>query len=89
MSRARRALENGCCERFNGAKREELLNGEIFYTLAKVKVLIEAWRRHKNTTRPHSSLRYRQPVPETATPPCLASGSFHLRPAMAPGAILD
>ncbi|MCZ8369835.1 MAG: integrase core domain-containing protein, partial [Porphyrobacter sp.] len=65
-------------------------NGEIFYTLAEAQVLIEAWRRHYNTVRPHSSLGYRPPTPETATPPWLLSGSapLHLRPAMAPEAIL-
>ncbi|MPS71357.1 MAG: IS3 family transposase [Novosphingobium sp.] len=82
--------ENGYCESFNGSMRDELLNGEIFYTLAEAKILIEAWRRHYNTVRPHSSLGYRPPAPETATAPWLPSGSatLHLRPAMAPEAIL-
>lgn len=48
--------ENGYNESFNGSLRDELLNGEIFYSLAEAKVLIEAWRRHYNTVRPHSSL---------------------------------
>jgi hypothetical protein len=61
--------ENGYCESFNGSMRDELLNGEIFYTLAEAKILIEAWRRHYNTVRPHSSMGYRPPAPETATPP--------------------
>ena len=71
--------------RLNGSLRDELLNGEIFYSLAEAKVLIEAWRRHYNTVRPHSSLGYRPPAPETATPPYPASGSasLHLRPNMA------
>nr|WP_294168404.1 IS3 family transposase [uncultured Sphingomonas sp.] len=77
--------ENGYNERFNGSLRDELLNSEIFYSLAEAKVLIEAWRRHYNTVRPHSSLGYRPPAPEAATPPLPASGSasLHLRPAMA------
>ncbi|PJG48910.1 hypothetical protein CAF53_12195 [Sphingobium sp. LB126] len=77
--------ENGYNESFNGSLRDELLNGEIFYSLAEAKVLIEAWRRHYNTVRPHSSLGYRPPAPETATPPYPASGSatLHLRPDMA------
>ncbi len=37
--------ENGYCESFNGRLRDELLNGEIFYTLQEVKTLIENWRR--------------------------------------------
>jgi hypothetical protein len=61
--------ENGNCESFNGSLRDELLDGEIFYTLAEAKVLIEAWRRHYNTIRPHSSLGYRPPAPEAAAPP--------------------
>ncbi len=77
--------ENGYNESFNGSLRDELLNGEIFYSLAEARVLIEAWRRHYNTVRPHSSLGYRPPAPDTATPPLPASGSasLHLRPAMA------
>jgi hypothetical protein len=42
-----------------------MLNGEIFFTLTEARVLIEAWRRHYNTIRPHSSLGYRPPAPET------------------------
>ncbi len=49
---------------FNGKLRDELLNGEIFYTLNEAKIVIEAWRRHYNTVRPHSSLGYRPPAPE-------------------------
>ncbi len=52
--------ENGYNESFNGSLRDELLNGEIFF--AEAKVLIEAWRRHYNTVRPHSSLGYRPPA---------------------------
>ena len=56
--------ENGYCESFNSKLRDELLNGEIFYTLKEAKIVIETWRRHYNTIRPHSSLRYRPPAPE-------------------------
>ncbi len=51
-------------ESFNGKLRDELLNAEVFNTLAEAKVLIEQWRRHYNTVRPHSSLGYRPPAPE-------------------------
>ena len=57
--------ENGYCESFNGKLRDALLDREIFYTLAEAKVLIENWRREYNTIRPHSSLGYRPPAPET------------------------
>ena len=56
--------ENGYCESFNAKLRDELLNGEIFYTLKEAKIVIEQWRRHYNTIRPHSSLRYQPPAPE-------------------------
>lgn len=56
--------ENGYCESFNGKLRDELFDGEIFYTLEEAQVLIEAWRRHYNSMRPHSSLGYRPPAPE-------------------------
>ena len=44
--------------------RDELLNGEIFYTLKEAQILIERWRWEYNTVRPHSALRYRPPAPE-------------------------
>jgi len=65
--------ENGYCESFNGKLRDELLNREIFYTLEEAKVLIENWRKEYNTIRPHSSLGYRAPAPQTlAWKPVLA-----------------
>ena len=51
-------------ESFNGKLRDELLNGEIFYTLREAQVLMERWRVHYNTIRPHSALGYRPPAPE-------------------------
>jgi transposase InsO family protein len=56
--------ENGYNESFNGKLRDELLNREIFYTLKEAQVLIEQWRQHYNTIRPHSALNYRPPAPE-------------------------
>ena len=61
--------ENGYNESFNGKLRDELLNGEIFYTLKEAQVLIEGWRREYNTIRPHSSLGYKPPAPEALQPP--------------------
>ena len=57
--------ENGYCESFNARFRDELLNGEIFYSLREAQILIEQWRRHYNTVRPHSALGYRPPAPES------------------------
>ena len=57
--------ENGYCESFNGRFEDELLNGEIFYSLKEAQIIIEQWRRNYNTKRPHSALGYRPPAPET------------------------
>ena len=62
--------ENGCVESLNGKLRDELLNREVFETLQEVRVLIARWREHYNAIRPHSSLGYRPPAPET-----IAAGS--------------
>lgn len=60
--------ENGYCESFNARFRDELLNGEIFYTLKEAQIVIERWRHHYNTKRPHSALGYRPPAPEAIIP---------------------
>ncbi len=57
--------ENGYIESFNGKLRDELLNREIFDTVFEAKVLAERWKREYNTIRPHSSLDYCPPAPET------------------------
>ena len=54
--------ENGNVESFNGGFRDELLDREIFYTLAEARVLIGRWRREYNTIRPHSALGGRTPA---------------------------
>ena len=60
--------ENGYCESFNGKLRDECLNGEIFYSLKEAQTVIESWRNHYNTKRPHSALGYRPPAPLTIAP---------------------
>ena len=60
--------ENGYCESFNARFRDELLNGEIFYTLKEAKIIIEQWRKHYNRKRPHSALGWRPPAPEAVIP---------------------
>ncbi|MEZ5933895.1 MAG: IS3 family transposase [Alphaproteobacteria bacterium] len=57
--------ENGYVESFNARLRDELLDGEIFYSLKEAQIIIEDWRKHDNTKRPHSALGYRPPAPET------------------------
>lgn len=59
--------ENGFNERFNGSLRDELLNGEMFYSLKEARIMIENWRNHYNTVRPHSSLGYKPPAPQIIT----------------------
>ena len=66
--------ENGYIESFNGKLRDELLDREIFYTMAEVKVLTAQYRQIYNQVRPHSSLGYRPPAAETILP----TGSFPL-----------
>ena len=60
--------ENGYCESFNSKLRDELLNGEIFYSLKEARIVIESWRRHYNEIRPHSSLGYKPPAPAVLFP---------------------
>ena len=60
--------ENGYCEPFNGKLRDELLNGEIFFTPKEAQVIIEHWRNHYNTKRTHSALGFRPPAPEVVLP---------------------
>ena len=48
--------ENGYCESFNARFRDELLNAETFYTLKEAQIIIEEWRKHSNTKKPHSAL---------------------------------
>jgi putative transposase len=61
--------ENGYIESFNARLRDELLDGEVFYSLREAEIVIESWRRHDNTVRPHGSLGYKPPAPEVLLPP--------------------
>ncbi len=70
--------ENGYNESFNGTLRDQLLNGEIFYTLREAKVLLERWRCHYNQVRPHSSLGNRPPAPEATLPGGPGSATLRL-----------
>ena len=60
--------ENGYNESFNGKLRDELLNGEIFYSLAEAAVLVEQWRHEYNTVRPHSACGGFPPAAEAIKP---------------------
>ena len=73
--------ENGYIESFNACLRDELLDGEIFYTLREAQIVIESWRRHFNTIRPHESLGYKPPAPEVFVPAFAAWPAALRRPA--------
>jgi putative transposase len=73
--------ENGYIESFNARLRDELLNGEIFYTLREAQIVIESWRRHYNTIRPHASIGYKPPAPEVFVPAFTAWAAALRRPA--------
>ena len=73
--------ENGYVESFNARLRDELLDGEIFYTLKEAQIVIESWRRHYNAVRPHASLGYRPPAPEVFVPALAAWPSARPQPA--------
>jgi transposase InsO family protein len=76
--------ENGFIESFNARLRDELLDGEIFYSLKEAQVIIESWRRHYNAVRPHGSLGYRPPAPEVFVPAMSMQAALHSRPAAPP-----
>jgi transposase InsO family protein len=61
--------------------RDELLEVEIFNSLREAQILIESWRRHFNTIRPHSALGYRPPGPEVLVPNPTAWPAAQPRPA--------
>ena len=87
--------ENGSVESFNARLWDERLDGKIFYSLREAQVIIESWRRHYNTVRPHGSIGYRPPAPEVFMPAFAAWPATQPRaapPAMltlAPGATLN
>ena len=60
--------ENGYVEIFNARFRNELLNGEIFYSPKEVHIVIEQLGHRYNTRQPYSSLGYRPPAPEAIIP---------------------
>src|SRR5436305_4581454 len=78
--------ENGFIESFNARLRDELLDGEIFYTLREAQIVIESWRRHFNTIRPHESLGYKPPAPEVLVP-ALAAWPAALRRTAPPATL--
>ena len=73
--------ENGFVESFNARLRDELLDGEIFYSLREAQIVIESWRRHYNNVRPHGSIGYKPPAPEVHLSSISAGLATQPRPA--------
>ena len=76
--------ENGFIESFNARLRDELLDGEIFYSLKEARIVIESWRHHYNSVRPHESLGYKAPAPEVFVPALAARAALQTRSAPPP-----
>ncbi len=54
--------ENGYVESFNGKLRDELLNGELFLSLAEARWIIDRWQLNYNLTRKHPAIKYLTPA---------------------------
>lgn len=54
--------QNALIESFNGRLRDELLNEEVFVSLADVRRKLARWRYDYNTVRPHSALNGQSPA---------------------------
>jgi transposase InsO family protein len=72
--------ENGYVESFNGKLRDELLNSELFLSMAEARWVIDRWRLDYNHHRPHSALDYQTPA-EFAASRLASAGAFGLTPA--------
>jgi putative transposase len=56
-----RPTQNAFVESYNGKFRDACLNEHWFVSIADARRIIESWRIHYNTVRPHSSLGNRTP----------------------------
>jgi putative transposase len=74
--------ENSCDEAFNSKVRDELLDGEISFSLFEAQSRSKASRQNYNGARAHSSLNRRPPAPES-----LVSRSGSIVPWTSPSAI--
>ena len=71
--------QNAFIESFNGSLRDELLNEEIFDSLADARRKLALWRYDYNAVRPHSSLANQTPLQARRT--------LELLEGSAPGAL--
>ena len=80
---AERCLKTVDRYKFNARLREELLDGEIFYSLRETEVVSESesGRRHHNEVRPHAWLGCQAPAPEVIVPALAMATPAAGRPA--------
>ena len=78
-------MENGYCESFNSKLCDKPLILEVLSSLREAEVMIESWREHFNTVRPHSSLGYVPPAPEAMLPRSGGGASWPGSPALEGG----
>ncbi|SHG19253.1 Integrase core domain-containing protein [Cnuella takakiae] len=55
-------MQNAFVERNNGSLRKELLDAYLFFSLAEVRAMAEAWQRDCNNSRPHQALGFVPPL---------------------------
>ena len=68
--------ENAYVESFNGKLRDELLNQELFLSLAEARYVLDEWRLDYNHNRPHSSLSWQTPAAFSARLTDASAGAF-------------
>ena len=86
LHRARQSLGKRLHRELQCPPSRWLLNGEIFYSLREAQIVIESWRRHYNTIRPHASLGFKPPAPEVFVP-AFAAWPAALRRAAPPATL--
>ena len=70
----------GSANLLNGKLRDECLEWGDLHRSREAQVVIEKWRIHYNTKRPHSALGYRPPAPVTiAAKPTPLDEASHLQ----------
>lgn len=72
--------ENGYMESFNSRLRDELLNRELFLSLAEAQVVLDLWRKEYNQQRPHGSLGWQTPAAFAAHLEAHPAGAFPAGP---------
>lgn len=72
--------QNGYAESFHARLRDELLNAEVFQTVAEARMLATQWRLDYNHRRPHSSLGYVTPAAFAGSLAAPAVGASPLPP---------